>query len=184
MQQAFTTQQKSISPTIALVRHVSQQKHITLDFPNGVNFNAIYVNHFTQRVQREDQIRFKGPVTVHLMASDIQNCYYLAWWSERSKQYLCSCYSFRRSASIACCHTDDINHQQDEIPAEPVVETVVATTQQEQVEEVAPQQRTVAEWREIVRRGREQDRAFIDGYWKQAKLLQAQVHQPQPQTGV
>ena len=152
MYQAYSTQQKSISPTIALVRHVSSEKQITMNFPNGVNLNAIYVNQFTHEIAREGQISFKGPITIHLMASDIQNCYYLAWWSENRSRLICSCYSFRKNNELHCCHTnDDINQQPVEGAIRPFMEKRVeieTVAEYEDMQEL--KQRDIhAYWREI-----------------------------------
>lgn len=172
MYQPYVTQKQSISPTIALIRRVSAKKHITLDFPSGVSLNAIYVNNFTHEVVREGQISFKGPITIHLVASGIQNCYHLVFWSEKRSQYLCSCYGFRQAGELHCPHTDMVNQQPVEgTVVQDVVETV--TAEQEEV----PERRTVAEWREIIRRGKVRDKAELDIFWREAKLLQLEAQQ-------
>src|SRR5258708_6710327 len=74
MYQPYTTQKQSISPTVALIRYTSTKKHITMDFPSGVALNAVYINNFSHEILREGQIPFKGPITIHLVASGIQNC--------------------------------------------------------------------------------------------------------------
>jgi hypothetical protein len=178
MYQTYTTQQKSISPTIALVRHVSREKQLTLNFPNGVNMNAVYINHFSHEIVREDQLSFKGPITIHLIASDIQNCYYLVYWSEKQCQHVCSCYDFRRSGSLHCSHTDDINQQQDKTPVQPIVETAVDE------QDVPLEKLTVEHWREIMKRDKARQRKEWDMYWHEAKLLQLQSQQsPRPLQG-
>lgn len=177
MYQPYTTQQKSISPTIALIRHVSTKKHITMDFPSGVALNAVYVNQFSREIVRESQIPFKGPITIHLVASGIQNCYHLVFWSEKRSQYLCSCYGFRQAGELHCPHTDMVNQQ----PVEgTVVQAAVESVTAEQEE--APERRTVAEWREIIRRGKERDKAELNVYWREVKLLQLQAQQSGTQT--
>jgi len=173
MYQLYTTQQRSISPTIILVRHVSTQKQITLDFPNGVNMNAVHINHFSHEIMRESQISFKGPITIHLMASGIQNCYYLAYWNERQQQHMCSCYAFRKSEGTHCPHTDDLNQQQDKTPVQTVVEEeAVAMTQEDM-----PKKLTVEQWREIQKRDKEWQRKEWAIYWREAKQLQLQAQQ-------
>lgn len=174
MYQPCVTQKQSISPTVALIRYTSTKKHITMNFPSGVALNAVYINHFSHEIIKECQIPFKGPITIHLVASGIQNCYHLVFWSEKRSQHVCSCYGFRQAGELHCPHTDTVNHQQDEAPAQPVVESVVA-------EQEAPR-RTVAEWREIVRKGKERDKAELNVYWREVKLLQLQAQQSGTQT--
>jgi hypothetical protein len=183
--QTFTTQKQSISPTVMMVIHQSSKPIVTLSFPNGGRINVLKVNHFTHRCEMEKQVSLQGPCTAYLVNAGIEankNINYLVLRNEEKQCYCCSCYDYRKDQ--ACSHADSVDqHVKAEKMAQAVIEPVAAA-KQEQLE-VTPSQWTVAQWREIVRQGRERDRAYMNEFWEKAKLLQAQVHQPQQsQAGV
>lgn len=99
----FTTQKRSISPSILMVPFQSSKDIITLPFPNGARINALKINDFTHVCERETQINFEGPITVYLVASNFKGIYYLVVWSEQEQRHRCSCYDFRKHEK--CDHT-------------------------------------------------------------------------------
>ena len=102
----FTTQKRSISPSIIMVPFQSAKEVVTLPFPNGARVNALKVNNFTNVCERETQINLEGPITVYLVSSRFKGIYYLVVWSEQEQRHRCSCYDFRKHD---CCeHTSKV----------------------------------------------------------------------------
>jgi hypothetical protein len=108
--QTFTTQKRSISPTITVVPHVSTKDIIPLHFENGVLLNTLQFNHFTHKCERQGQINFKGVVDIHLVSTGSPNVYYLVVQSQEDKVHRCSCYCFRKLGQ--CEHCDAVTRQE------------------------------------------------------------------------
>jgi hypothetical protein len=104
--QTFTTQKRSISPSVIVVPFQSDKQIVTLSFPNGCRINALKINNFTHVCERETQIKIEGPITVYLVATNFKGIYNLVVWSEEQEQYRCSCYEFRRDNW--CSHCDAV----------------------------------------------------------------------------
>jgi hypothetical protein len=193
MLQTFSTQKKSISPTVIMVPHASNENIIPLSFPNGVKINALKVNHFSHQCERQIQLNFRGPFNAYLVTTDINNIhcniYYLVTWNEEDQRHYCSCYAHRRDGH--CHHIDAViafdvetkpvieEATKDEVPAKETIkdkmqaarnEAIKASPSYDELQEL--KQRDInAYWREIAKRGRRINKAERDVYWREVKAL-------------
>jgi hypothetical protein len=101
----YTTLKRSLSPTIIVVPHYSDEAIVSLHFENGVRINALRVNHFTKRCEREEQLKFRGVVDIHLVTTGSPNVYYLVKWSNDKQCFQCTCYAYRRDGCCEHCET-------------------------------------------------------------------------------
>lgn len=108
--QTYTTQKQSISPTIIVIPHTSTKDIVSLHFENGVNINALHVNNFTHRCERQSQLKLRGVIDIHLVTTGSPNVYYLVVQSPENKEYRCSCYGFRRNGQ--CEHCEAVKQQE------------------------------------------------------------------------
>jgi len=74
-----------------------------MHFENGVNINALYVNTFTHRCERQSQLRFNGVIDINLVTTGSPNVYYLVVQSKDDNKLRCSCYQFRKEQRCQHC---------------------------------------------------------------------------------
>ncbi len=181
MTPTYTTQQRSISPTVTMVIHQSDEPIVTLSFPNGGRINTLKVNHFTHRCELRKQLILPA-CTAYLVNAGIEankNAHYLVLFNETMQCHSCSCYTYRKDGE--CSHADSVDQH---VEAEKVAQAVIEALPVVKDEIDVTTKRTVEDWREIVRKGKERDKAERDIYWREVKLLQLQSQQSGTRTRI
>ncbi|HEX3640429.1 MAG TPA: hypothetical protein VHV10_04000 [Ktedonobacteraceae bacterium] len=159
----------------------SEHKHFMtrLDSPNRVEILRIDVPNFEffateidvlNKVElQERKFNFKPGTTLYLVASrEMIGWYYIMMATPQGMGCSCKHDNCEHQGTLREHQTTQVAAKPE--PLQPVEIEVVA----EQVESTP---RTREYWLEIVRKGKERDRAFLDGYWKEVKALQLEAQQ-------
>jgi hypothetical protein len=75
-----------------MVRLDSTEKYVKVSSPDGLSFNASYINPHTKQILRDVEVNLPPDSTVHFMAAkELPGWYYVLTYSSYFGRYGCSC---------------------------------------------------------------------------------------------